>query len=257
MCSESFTIALLSQVYLCSLVLSLLIVVAYLARYGFYPFPGAGLVVDVIDNELLKKGILFFIIQVVSLVIVSSDRVVLANLFSMDDVGKYDVVFKMFNALLMLFSVVNSLLWTKFNLLLRNKDFDGVSRLFARIDVVLVVMLLMFVLWGAGLDTIVRLWLGDIFYYSAGYIVGMIMYMFGFFVVSSYAAFLNGGSILFPQVVSQVLVVIVKVLLVLTIFTFFKEYWLVEYYLLLSGFLMMILSLFFRWRSRRELLESD
>lgn len=172
--------------------------------------------------SILKGGFGFFTVQIVSMGLVLSDRYIIAYLFGNDQVSKYDIIFKVANFCIMFFSVINTVLWSKFTELWIKKEFEKIRKIFRVFD--LLAMSLVIILFASlhYINFIIEIWLGvkDI-HYDLNYIAGVVLYLLGFYIMSAYSSFLNGSGIIKPQFVLQLIVLIIKVaLLIIPIYIF-------------------------------------
>ncbi len=196
--------------------------------------------------SLFKGGLGFFSVQIVSMILLLSDRYMLAHFLGSEVVAKYDLLYKISNVCVLLFSVINMIFWSKFTELWISNERVKIKRTFIVFDILSVVFVFSLLLIMLNINSIFSIWLGGrAFEYSSEYILGMVMYLLGFYFMSAYSSFLNGIGKLKIQFSTQVVVVALKVIVSLV---FIKSH--VEIselsIVLIGGGMLLITGFFFR-----------
>lgn len=204
------------------------------------------------DYHILSKGISFFILQIISLALLASDRLFIYNIFGATEAGKYDVIFKLFSILMMFSSVLNNVLWTQFSKHTNTKNGSVINNIFKKLDassgffLVIVMILCLFA------NKIILLWVGDSYKFSSTYLFGYGAYILGFYLISTYAAYLNGAGLLTSQITAQLIAVAVKSAVIFLIIAMLPGKLSPEIIVLTSGFIMLTLAVMFRRFSKNE-----
>ena len=118
---------------------------------------------DVLSAQPIKPkstGANFFLIQLCTLIIYSTDNVILVNLLSGSDVAVYNVVFKYFNILIVLFNLVLLPYWASFADAYKTKDLGWISTHIKRLVVVWLGILMLGVLMFFISSWALSLWIG-------------------------------------------------------------------------------------------------
>ena len=114
-------------------------------------------------QKLMNLGLKFFIIQIAGVVIFSTDNVIISKLFGPKAVTEYSVVFRYYNAVSSLFTVIISPFWSAFTEAYAKNDLAWVQSAYRRMKrswlLILGTVVIMFMLSGY----VYRLWLGDSF----------------------------------------------------------------------------------------------
>ena len=167
---------------------------------------------------LIKTGIVFFLLQVFTLIGSSSDNIVIAHILGPAAVADYEIVRKLFT-LTMFTQFLIQPLWPAFGEALASGDYNWArSTLQKAIKIGIfssVVFALPLVIFG---KTIIRIWVGENFIPTYGLLVAFLL----FTVFASYggvmSTFLNSGDLLNKQlkmiVMSSIVAIILKILLV-------------------------------------------
>lgn len=79
-------------------------------------------------NDISSLGFKFFIIQIASLVLFSSDNFIIIKLFGPEDVVKYNLAFKYFSIVTMGYTILITPFWSSFTEAYANKDFVWIRK---------------------------------------------------------------------------------------------------------------------------------
>jgi O-antigen/teichoic acid export membrane protein len=113
--------------------------------------------------KLMNLGLKFFIIQIAGVVIFSTDNVIISKLFGPKAVTEYSVVFRYYNAVSSLFTVIISPFWSAFTEAYAKNDMAWVQSAYRRMQrswfLIFGTVLLMFLVSGY----VYEIWLGDSF----------------------------------------------------------------------------------------------
>lgn len=97
------------------LITSLLLVLYNILVFLFYKFKFVSLQLKELKLRIgrsLKVSIQFLIIQIASLILFSTDNVIVANIFGLDNVTSYSVLYKYFSIILVAFNILMVPLWS-------------------------------------------------------------------------------------------------------------------------------------------------
>lgn len=112
-------------------------------------------------KEITGLGFSFFVVQIAALVLFSTDNFIITNLFSPEEVVPYNIAFKYFSILTMVFTLIVTPYWSSFTEAFAKKDFDWIKKSVANIQklwfLVPVGLLLMLLL----ADWFYLIWVGD------------------------------------------------------------------------------------------------
>ncbi|GGD49841.1 lipopolysaccharide biosynthesis protein [Muriicola marianensis] len=151
------------------------------------------------DKELLRPilslGLRFFFLQTTMMVILMTDRFILLQLTSPEEVTRYDVIYRFFNLLLVLHTLINAPLWAIYTEAYEKKDFvwiEKTMRNLTGLSGVYILVLGAMVLSG---DIAIRIWLGkgDLGLTTGNYLFMALLIWFSI-VHSILAYFTNGIS---------------------------------------------------------------
>lgn len=141
---------------------------------------------------LLSVGVRFFIIQLAVLVVFTTDKILITQLFGPEHVTEYEVVFKLFSVVTFLHTLISSPLWSAYTDAYYRKDSAWINKMLRNqlIFYMLVVVGLFFLVFMARF--IIQLWIGDDFIVS----LSLVFFVALFVAVSTwnniFAIMLNG-----------------------------------------------------------------
>ncbi|MBK7172701.1 MAG: oligosaccharide flippase family protein [Bacteroidales bacterium] len=112
-------------------------------------------------NDLMNLGVKFFVIQIAAVVIYQTSNIIIAQLFGPEQVTSYNIAYKYFSIVPMVFGIVMMPFWSAFTEAWLKKDIDWIRktmknlvRLWSLISIGAVIMLIFS-------TTIYRLWVGS------------------------------------------------------------------------------------------------
>ena len=232
--------------YLSGLTLSLGLATIFLSKRNISLRKTSNVASTLNKYSIFTKGIGFFLLQIASLILVASDRVIILQLFGAVEAGKYDLTYRLSNILLMLFSVINTVLWSQFTTQWNNKKTSETTKTFLNIDRATALVFALTVPLCTFTNYIVAAWISPDFTFDLTYILGYGLYIIGFFVISSYSAFLNGTGLLRTQLKVQLTASSVKFIAILAAFYFFNSILTPSSIVLFGGLIMCSVAYFFR-----------
>ena len=164
---------------------------------------------------LLSVGIRFFIIQLAVLVVFTTDKILITQLFGPEHVTEYEVVFKLFSVVTFLHTLISSPLWSAYTDAYHRKDNAWITRMLRtqlKLYVLVVVGLLVLVLLA---KFVIGLWIGHAFVVS----MPLVMFVAGFVAVSTwnnvFAIMLNGAGAVNVQLYTAFIAMVINVPLAL------------------------------------------
>lgn len=112
-------------------------------------------------RPLLAVGLQFFTIQLAVLVIFTTDKMLITQLFGPQHVTQYDVVFKLFSVVLFIHSLISAPLWSAYTDAFHRSDFLWIKRMLSKqLAVYLFVLAMIFALVLTA-SWIIMIWIGE------------------------------------------------------------------------------------------------
>jgi O-antigen/teichoic acid export membrane protein len=174
-------------------------------------------------KDLFNLGIIFFLIQIASIIQFQTANIIIARNFSTSDVTAYNIVYKYFGILYMVFSIFLTPFWSASTEAFHKGDISWIRSSMKRYTQLNIVMLLGSFIMLFFSDLLYRLWLGEgkvIIPFSLS-LWGCVYYnimIFG----SKYVQFLNGISALRIQFLSSLVSPILYIGIVLILIKYFN-----------------------------------
>lgn len=143
-------------------------------------------------KDIMGIGFNFFFIQIAGVVLYSTDNFIISKLFSPNEVVPYNIAFKYFSILTMIFTIIVTPYWSSFTEAIVKKEFDWIKtsiknivRIWLIIPVLLCIMLLLS-------DWFYNIWVGDKVIISMGLSLSMALFVLLFTFNSVFVFFING-----------------------------------------------------------------
>lgn len=160
-------------------------------------------------NEITGLGFKFFIVQMASIVLFSTDNFIISKLFGPEEVVPYNIAFKYFSLVTMAFTIIITPYWSSFTEAFTKKEFDwirrsviNVQKLWLLVPVVLVIMVLL-------ADWFYYIWVGEQVIVPLLLNVSMATFVTFFTFSMIYNNFINGvGKIRLHFIISIVIMLL-------------------------------------------------
>ncbi len=159
-------------------------------------------------KDLLSLSVLFFVIQVMGIVLFSLSNVVISNLFGPDQVTPYNIAYRYFSILPMFFNLLLAPLWSAATDAYAKGELQWIKSSLRKLNktiLLAVIAILIMILFS---DVFYRLWIGD----GVAIPLSMTLYMGIYMIILiwslSYSAILNGIGILRLQTINIIVVAI-------------------------------------------------
>ena len=172
-----------SLVYLAITVGVINIVVPLIASFIFYKtyykdyIPSFKYVNFKSAKNLMNVGLMFFLFQSTAIIVVATDNIIISRMFGAAEVTPYNIAFKYFTPITLLFTIISAPLWSAYTESYAQKDIDWIKRITTKM---LGIWLLMFV---AVIPMIIfssfayGLWVGKEINISTGLTIWMALYV--------------------------------------------------------------------------------
>ncbi len=162
-------------------------------------------------KELMNLGVKFFILQISALIIFSSSNIIIIQLFSPAEVIPYNIAFKYFNIVSMVFYLVLLPFWSAYTEAFTRGDIPwiqrtlGVLRRLWFLSVVIVILMSFFA------NTFYRIWVGREIHIPIAISIAMGIYVLIIAWSSIYSNFINGTGIIRMELVVSIIAGIVNI----------------------------------------------
>lgn len=152
-------------------------------------------------KPLLNLGVQFFIIQLAVLVIYASDKVLISQLIGPSSVAQYEIVFKLFGVITLIYSLISAPLWSAYTDAFHRNDIVWIEQTVKTQLKIFVLVICAILLLVQLAHWIITLWIGPTFQVTHELVISM-----GFFVLiyawnSIFSYVVNGvGEIFIPMI---------------------------------------------------------
>jgi len=120
---------------------------------------------DTIDfsksKELLGLGVRFFITQIAAIIVTATDNIIIAQLFGSEEVVVYNVSYKYFAVISMVFTIITSPYWSAFTEAYVKKDIIWIKETIIKISKLWLLVLLLLIVMLLLSNYFYQLWIGD------------------------------------------------------------------------------------------------
>lgn len=113
------------------------------------------------SKELLGLGFRFFITQIAAIVVTSTDNIIIAQLFGSEEVVVYNVSYKYFAIMNMVFTIITSPYWSAFTEAYVKKDIVWIKQTIVKVSKLWLLVLLVLMLMLIFSNYFYHLWIGD------------------------------------------------------------------------------------------------
>ena len=162
-------------------------------------------------RPLLGLGLQFFVIQIAVLVIFTTDKILITQLFGPEFVTPYDVVFKLFGVITLIFGLINAPLWSSYTDAYHRGDFMWIRAVLRKQMLIFGLIILAVICLALIAKQVIGIWIGTYLAVSMPLVASV-----GLFILIStwnniYAYFLNGIGRIKLQLYSAVIAMFVNI----------------------------------------------
>ena len=167
-------------------------------------------------KDLLGLGMQFFIIQMSVLVIYSSDKIVLTQLFGPDEVTVYAIALKYFTIAMVINGIVTYTFWSPFTEAFAKKDFNWIRKTLKTLSYLSFASSLFVIASAFFADDLIRLWVGNSIMIPNKLKIAFSSFVIVNLLAAPYIMFINGvGKIrlqLYTSIISVLLTIPLAIL---------------------------------------------
>lgn len=143
-------------------------------------------------NPLLGIGIKFFIIQLAVLVIFTTDKILITQIFGPEYVAQYEVVAKLFGVIIFLHNLISAPLWSAYTDAYHRNDVSWIKRMLRLQLIIFVGIIFVTGILAVSSHFLVRNWISGDFVISNNLVISMSIFVLISIWNNIYAMFLNG-----------------------------------------------------------------
>jgi O-antigen/teichoic acid export membrane protein len=140
----------------------------------------------------MSLGIKFFIIQIAALVLFNTNNIIVTQLFGPKEVTTFNVAFKLFSVVTMIFSIIATPLWSAFTDAFAKNDFDWIKTTLLKMKKIWVLLSICTILILFSSPWIFKWWLGNSVDVPFTLSIAMSSYVIVYIWQTIHVFFLNG-----------------------------------------------------------------
>lgn len=172
-------------------------------------------------RPLLGLGLQFFVIQIAVLVIFTTDKILITQLFGPEFVTPYDVVFKLFGVITLISGLINAPLWSSYTDAYHRGDFMWIRAVLRKQMLIFGLIILAVICLALIAKQVIGIWIGTYLAVSMPLVASV-----GLFILIStwnniYAYFLNGIGRIKLQLYSAVIAMFINIPLAIVFTRYF------------------------------------
>lgn len=162
-------------------------------------------------RPILSLGLQFFVIQLAVLIIFTTDKILITQLFGPRYVTQYEVVFKLFGIISLIHSLITAPLWSSYTDAYHRSDFVWIKAILRKQFMIFGIIVLSVMIMIPMAKPIIALWIGDDLEVSMPIIISM----GGFILISTwsniFAYVVNGIGQIKLQLFSAIIAMIINI----------------------------------------------
>lgn len=162
-------------------------------------------------KSTLKLSTGFFIVQIQVIIISFTDTIIINKYLGNLEVTRYNLVYKLFNAVIIVLSLISMPLWTVFTEAFSKRDNLWIKNIFKRFNYIILAATIVFILLGVFINPILFLWTHHNYQIPTLLIIGMIIYHVAYAWNYNYSIFLNSISAIRVQLPYLIITSIVNI----------------------------------------------
>lgn len=171
-------------------------------------------------NPLLSIGLKFFTIQIAVLIIFTTDKMLITQLFGPQHVAQYEVIFKLFSVITFAHTLISAPLWSAYTDAYHRGDMVWIKRMLRKQLIIFSGIVMAVVVMGFMAQPVIAMWIGPEMVISLPLVIAI-----GVFVLVStwnniYAMFINGIG----EIKIQLYTAVIAMFLNIPLAIFFVKY---------------------------------
>ncbi|UAY52238.1 lipopolysaccharide biosynthesis protein [Ferruginibacter albus] len=168
-------------------------------------------------HDVMSLGIKFFIIQIAVLVIFSTDNFLITQLFSPDKVTSYNIVYKYFSLIPLVFGIITTPLWTMYTDSYKRGDIQWITNNVNHLLKIFLLLVIAVIIMIAASGIAFNIWIGKDFNPSFSLVVFMGIYILQTVWNNIFVLPLNSIGKLDAQMYLSILAAIINIPLIIAI----------------------------------------
>lgn len=143
-------------------------------------------------SKLVKIGGSFFLLQLVSMFILLSDKIIITQLLGPSYVSSYDITYRLFSVILIIHGIINAPMWSAYTEAFTKKEFKWIKKNLSKMNTIVFVLIFISIFLYLTDNFIIKYWIGNFFVVPNSLSFTMSIYVIVLAWCNNYAFFLNG-----------------------------------------------------------------
>ena len=173
-------------------------------------------------KSITSLGFQFFIIQIAVIVIFTTDKILITQLFGPEYVASYDVVFKLFSIITIAHGILMAPLWSAYSDAYHRNDIEWIKKTIKNQLKIYVLLILGTMILAFLAKPIVALWIGKEISIDSMLIVSMVFFIIVTTWNNIFAYFINGTNKLYVQINTSIIAMLINIPLSIFFVRFFE-----------------------------------
>lgn len=196
----SITVVSLIYVFVPILVTLVFSIYVFFYKLKIYK-PSIALVDFTIPKKIFKNSLNFFILQISMIIMMSTDHIIITQLYGPEKVTTYHIAGKYYSLLLVFFIMITTPMWSTYTDAFLKKDFTWIKKVIKSQEIIFCLMIFICIIMFLVSDFIFSIWVGDLIFISTLLSVSWITFVIIRSYNMIYSNFLNGINLLKVQVI--------------------------------------------------------
>ena len=156
-------------------------------------------------KPLLTLGAGFFVLQICSLVLNTTDNLLISNLYGSAEVTPYSMVYKVFNMVVQIHAIIIMPMWSAYTEAATRKDMVWIRKTMRRINLITALLSVGVIIGIFLFEPLAAIWLQKRLVYGKPLIITVAIYMIAQMIGNNYSSFLCGvGHIKVSTIISAI-----------------------------------------------------
>ena len=201
------SIIIVSLIYVFVPIIITLLFSIYIFLYKFKIYKPSFKYIDfTIPKKIFKNSLNFFVIQISMIVMLSTDHIIITQLYGPEEVTVYHIAGKYYSIILAFFSMLTVPMWSAYTEAFSKKDFTWIKKVIKTQKMLFYIIIFICVIMFLISDFIFSIWIGDIIFISTYLSISWIIFVIVRSYNIIYGSFLNGVNIIKIQTFTAIFV---------------------------------------------------
>lgn len=156
-------------------------------------------------NNLFRLGLQFFVIQSSLLIILSTDKIIIIQIFGPEEVASYDILYKLFTIVLIVHNMILAPMWSSFTDAYEKNDVIWIKKTIINLNLSMIPFIFGILLLVVLTPYIIKIWIGEEIIINSLLTIGMGIFSLLMIWNNIYGNFTNGVSKMKSQLISYLI----------------------------------------------------